>query len=101
MVKWVVQLPQEMMNLTKSDGKTASHCMLHRILIQMNPMSTAQRWNKYTQAKIAVPQPFLIDQYKKVTGGLGRANQHIIISNITSQLKPKSGGGHSLFGFQA
>ena len=45
------------------------------------PMSTVQRWKKDTQAKIAVPQPFFIDQYNKRIGGVDRANQNIAISH--------------------
>ena len=33
------------------------------------PRSTVQRWNKDTEAKIAVPQSFLIDQYNKGMSG--------------------------------
>ena len=41
------------------------------------PMSTVQRSSKDTQAKIAVSQPFFIDQYNKETCGVDRADQNI------------------------
>ena len=60
------------------------------------PISIVQRWSKGTQAKIAVPQPFLIDKYKGMSG----IESIKLLQHIALEIKPKSGGGHSLFGFQ-
>ena len=50
-------------------------------------VSTLQGWNKDTQAKIAVPQPFFIDQYNKGTGGVDKANQNIATDHIAIKTK--------------
>ena len=50
-------------------------------------MSTLQGWNKDTQAKIAVPQPFFIDQYNKGTVGVDKANQNIATDHIANKTK--------------
>ena len=62
-------------------------------------MPVKQRWNKDTQTKIAVPQPFLIDQYNKGMW-MGQTEPIKILQIIASELKPKSDGRLSLFGFQ-
>ena len=50
-------------------------------------MSILQGWNKDTQAKIAVLQPFFIDQYNKGTVGIDKANQNIATDHIAIKTK--------------